>query len=112
MALADTLAFSVQGAYNAIHADVWTVLGPGDIAGTTFSGDAQTESPVVMDTDLGADAREKTMLYVDRPAPAFTRNLQISGKGARWRIVGDVDDNPANYRVKFEIVKIAEGKDL
>lgn len=97
-------------AFNVVHADLWTILSGPD-AGTTFYGDAQTEPPIVLDTDLGGDGREKTVLYIDRPVPTFQRGTIISGIGSSWRLVGDVDDNPANDRVKFEIVKIVAGKD-
>jgi hypothetical protein len=97
-------------AFNVVHADLWTILSGPD-AGTTFFGDAQTEAPIAIDSDLGSDAREKTMLFVDRPTPTFKRGQIISGIGSSWRLVGDVDDNPANDRVKFEIVKVVAGKD-
>ncbi len=110
---ADALMLSGNAAFGAIHADTWRILGPGASppVGTTFEADAQTEAPMVLDTDLGSDAREKTMLYVDRPAPAIAPNMILEGKGSQWRVVGGVDDNPANYRVKFEVIKIISGKD-
>ncbi len=117
MSLADGLMLSANAAFSAVHADAWAILGTGPLAGTSFEADAQTESPVVLDSDLGSDAREKTVLYVDRfdsanrPAPKIQRGMILSGKGAQWRVVGDIDDNPANYRVKFEVVKIVAGKD-
>jgi len=113
VSLTDEAMLSVRAAYRAVHADTWLILGPGDSppVGTAFQGDAQTEAPVVLDSELGSDAREKTFLYVDRPAPAIGRGMILSGKGAQWRVVGDIDDNPAAYRVKFEVVKIVPGKD-
>lgn len=111
MSLADEAIRLTGAAFSAVHADEWLILGTGALAGTKFRGDAQTESPVVLDSDVGSDAREKTMLYVDRTAPAIQRGFILSGKGAQWRVVGDVDDNPANYRIKFEVVKIVPGKD-
>jgi hypothetical protein len=111
MSLADESMLSVRAAYVAVHADTWTVLGPGSLAGTIFQADAQTEPVIALDSDLGSDSREKTKLFVDRPAPALTRGMRLLGKGAQWRIVGDIDDNPANYRVQFEIVKVVPGKD-
>jgi hypothetical protein len=105
MSLADAMIRLAAPAYNLIHADAWTILS-GPLAGTVFSGDAQTEAPVVLDTDLGTDGREKTMLYVDRPIPAITKSMRLSGKGQIWQVVGGIDDNPANDRVKFEIVKL------
>lgn len=105
MSLADSMIRRAAPAYNAVQCDVWTVLS-GSAAGQTFFGDAQTESPVILDTDLGQDAREKTMLYVDRPAPVLNRAAIISGKGASWQVIGSIDDNPANDRIKFEIVKL------
>ena len=110
MSLANSAIRLAAPAYNVIHADTWTILS-GPNAGSTFLGDAQTELPVVLDTDLGSDGREKTMLYVDRPIPLLKRGMVISGKGAQWAVIGEVDDNPANDRVKFEIVKQVSGKD-
>lgn len=111
MSLADEAIRRTAAAFSAVHADEWLILGTGELAGTSFSADAQTEAPMVLDSDLGSDAREKTMLYVDRPAPAIQRGMILSGKGCQWRVTGDLDDNPANYRVKFEVVKIVAGKD-
>jgi len=105
MSLADSIIRSAAPAYNLIHADLWRIES-GAHAGEYFQGDAQTESVVSLDTELGSDAREKTMLFVDRPIPALNRGMIINGKGYNWRLVGDVDDNPGNDRVKFEIVKI------
>jgi hypothetical protein len=105
MSLADSIIHSAAPAYNVIHADTWRILS-GTQAGTEFQGDAQTESPLVLDTDLGSDGREKTVLYVDRLAPELSLGMLISGKGCSWRLVGTIDDNPANDRVKFEIVKV------
>lgn len=106
MSLADLAIRAAAPAYNVVHADVWTILSGTD-AGSTFYGDAQTEAPIVLETDLGSDGREKTMLYIDRPIPTLKTATVISGKGASWKVVGMVDDNPANDRVKFEIVKIS-----
>lgn len=105
MSLADSIIRMAAPAYNIVHVDTWTILS-GSLAGTSFSGDAQTEAPIVLDTDLGTDAREKTVLYIDRPAPSLSRGVALSGRGATWKVVGDIDDNPANDRVKFEIVKV------
>lgn len=110
MSLADSLIRLAAPAYNAVQSDVWEIL-TGTLAGTTFEGDAQTEAPFDLETDLGHDPREKTVLYMDRPAPALSKNMQIRGKGAIWRIVGGLDDNPANDRVKVELSKIVSGKD-
>jgi len=110
MSLGDEIIRRAAPAYNFVHADTWTIVS-GTNAGETFEGDAQTEAPLVLDTDLGSDGREKTVLYVDRPAPTLTRSMIISGKGYNWRVVGDIDDNPFNDRVKFEIVKVVPGKD-
>jgi len=111
MSLADSIIAAGAPAYNFVHCDTWTILGPGALAGVSFRGDAQTEQPMMLETDIGSDGREKTVLYVDRPAPALNRTMRISGKGVTWQVVGDVDDNPANERVKFELMKVVEGKD-
>jgi len=115
MSFADDAIRQQSAAFDAVHADVWRILGTGQYAGYEFQADAQTEAPMVLDTDLGSDAREKTMLFVAYPAPAHVlglkRNTILTGKGSMWRVVGDIDDNPANYRVKFEVVKIVPGKD-
>lgn len=110
MSLADGLIKFASHSLNFIHADLWRIES-GASAGVTFGGITQTEAPIVLDSDLGADAREKTMLFVDRPAPDLNRGMVISGKGFRWSVVGDVDDNPANHSIKFEISKIVPGKD-
>lgn len=111
MSLADSIIRAAAPAYNLIHADLWRIES-GAHAGEYFQGDAQTESVVSLDTELGSDAREKTMLFVDRPIPAgLNRSVIINGKGCMWRMVGDIDDNPGNDRVKFEIVKIVANKD-
>lgn len=106
MSLANSAIRLAAAAFNVIHCDVWTILSGPD-AGLTFNGDAQTEAPLVLDGPLGSDAREKTVLYVDRPAPSLNRATVLGGLGAQWRVVGNVDDNPANDRVKFEVVKIS-----
>jgi len=105
MSLASDAIALTSSAWNTIHADVWGIVS-GTLAGTSFEGDAQTEAPVILNTDLGEDAREKTVLFCFRPAPEIGRGIIISGLGATWRIV-DREDNPANSRVKFEILKIA-----
>lgn len=111
MSLADSMIARVAPAYDLIHADAWTILSPGLLSGITFLGDAQSEAAVEISSDLGADAREKVFLYLNRPAPALQRGMRISGKGATWVFVGDLDDNPANDRVRFEITKLVDGKD-
>lgn len=113
MSLADEAIRRTAAAYNVVHADVWRIESAtvAALAGTSFSGDAQTEAPIVLETELGSDAREKTVLYVDRPAPALERGDRISGKGWEWVLVGDKDDNPANARVRFEIQKLIPGVD-
>lgn len=111
MALADNLIAATASAFNIVHADTWTILGPGALAGLTFVGEVQTEAPVILDTELGSDAREKSVLYVSRPAPdhvlSLKRNMALLGKGAQWTVIGEVDDNPANQHIKFEILKKA-----
>lgn len=126
MSLADDAILATSPAFAAVHADEWLILGTGVLAGVTFQADAQTEPPLVLDTDLGSDAREQTFVYVDRAemnrliavaagldstALPINRNTILQGKGTQWRVVGDIDDNPANYRVKFQVVKIVAGKD-
>ncbi len=113
MSPADAAMLSANAAFSAVHADTWRILGPGASppVGVYFEADAQTESPLVLDGEMGSDSREKTMLYLERPAPAIARGMILSGKGSQWKVVGDIDDNPANYRVKFEVVKIVPGKD-
>jgi len=106
MSLADLSIRRAAPAYNVVHNDVWTIQS-GALIGVTFSADAQTESVIAIDGDMGSDAREKTTLYTDRPAPALNRGMVLIGKSALWRVVGDVDDNPANDRVKFEVVKVS-----
>lgn len=110
MSLASDLIRSVAPAYNAVHEDAWRIES-GPLGGTSFNGDAQTETPIVLDTDLGSDARAKTVLYVDRPAPDLTQGMRLSGLGWLWSVVGIKDDNPANDRVKFEIQKLIPSKD-
>jgi len=110
MSLADSLIRLAAPAYNVVQSDGWEIL-TGSLAGTKFTADAQTEAPFDLSTDLGHDPREKTMLYMDRPAPALAKNMQLSGKGALWRVVGGLDDNPCNDRVKVELSKIVTGKD-
>lgn len=107
MSLADLSIRRSAAAYNAVHADVWTILS-GSLSGSTFSGDAQTESVIELDSGMGSDAREKTILYIDRPAPLLDRGMILSGKGRTWRVIGDKDDNAANDRIKFELVQISE----
>jgi len=106
MSLADLSMSRCAAAFNVVHADTWTILS-GSLAGSTFSGDAQTESVISLDGDIGSDAREKTTIYIDRPAPLLERGMVISGKGMTWRVIGDKDDNAANDRVKFELVQIS-----
>ena len=106
MSLADLSMRRCAAAFNVVHADTWTILS-GSLAGSTFSADAQTESVISLDGDIGSDAREKTTLYVDRPAPLIERGMVISGKGRTWRVIGDKDDNIANDRIKFELVQIS-----
>lgn len=110
MSLADQAIRLAATAYNAVQSDIWTIQS-GSLAGTSFQGDGQTEQPFELNTELGLDAREKTVLFVDRPAPALTKGTILSGKGESWRVVGGFDDNPFNDRVKFELVKIVAGKD-
>lgn len=110
MSLAGLLTRSVAPAFNAVHADVWVILGGPD-AGKTFQADAQTEPPIILDSEISSDSREKTVLYLERPIPRLNSGIRIGGLGATWSIVGSVDDNPANDRVKFEIMKIVDGKD-
>lgn len=105
MSLADVATRSVSAAFNAVHADVWRILS-GSMAGSVFMGEAQSEAPHVLETELGSDSRERTYLYVDRPAPPLVRLVRIEGKGVVWQVVGEVDDNPVNDRIKFEIQKI------
>lgn len=113
MARADDAIRRTASAWNIQHADLWRIESAklATLNGTSFTGEAQSEAPLVLDTDLGSDAREKTILYVDRPAPALERGDRISGKGWEWVLVGDKDDNPGNSRVKFEIQKLIPGKD-
>lgn len=106
MSLADVSMRRCAAAFNVVHADTWSILS-GSLAGSTFEGDAQTESVIVLDGDMGSDAREKTILFVDRPAPLIERGMVLSGKGMTWRVIGDKDDNAANDRVKFELVQIS-----
>ena len=113
MSLADVAIQRTAAAWNTVHADIWRIEGNqlATLVGTNFTGEDQTEPPLVLDTDIGSDAREKTILYVDRPAPGLERGDRISGKGWLWVVVGDKDDNPGNARVKFEIQKLIPGKD-
>jgi hypothetical protein len=106
MSLADVSMRRCAAAFNVVHADTWSILS-GSLAGSTFEADAQTESVVSLDGDMGSDAREKTILFVDRPAPLLERGMVLSGKGRTWRVIGDKDDNAANDRVKFELVQIS-----
>lgn len=106
MSLADLSMRRSAAAFNVVHADTWTIQS-GSLAGSTFTGDAQSESVISLDGDIGSDAREKTILYVDRPAPLLERGMVIGGKGVNWRIIGDKDDNASNDRVKFELVQIS-----
>jgi len=105
MSLADLSMRRCAAAFNVVHADTWTILS-GSLSGSTFEGDAQTESAIVLDGDMGSDAREKTILFVDRPSPLLERGMVLSGKGVTWRVIGDKDDNAANDRVRFELVQI------
>lgn len=109
MSLADTLVSSTTAAYAVVHDDLWTVLGEGGLAGVVFSGDAQAESPFILETGQGEDNREKTMLHVSRPAPPLESNMLLQGKGVRWCVIA-VDDNPVNDRVKFTLVRSVEQK--
>lgn len=126
MSLADVAIRAAAPAYNAVHADTWTLLGVGALAGTTFIADMQSEPVLALDTDLGSDARERSFLYLDvaewnrlkaaalvanSTKPPLDRGGIVSGKGAQWQLIGDIDDNPANDRVKFEVKKIVPGKD-
>lgn len=126
MSLADDAILATSPAFAAVHADEWRILGTGVLAGLRFQGDAQTEPAMVLETDLGSDARETTFLYVDHSemerlrvevaalnstANPIERGSILQGKGAQWRVLGDIDDNPANYRVKFQVSKIVSGKD-
>lgn len=101
MSLADSAIVSVAAAFNAIHADHWR------FGGTMFFGEAQSEAPNILETELGTDSRERVFLYCDRPAPALVRGSRIEGKGCLWQVIGELDDNPTNDRVRFEIQKIA-----
>ncbi len=113
MSLADTMVSRVSAAYDRVHADTWTILSAGDLSGTTFTADMQSEAVLAFDTDLGSDARAKSFLYLSRAEldrkpgllEALERSKKISGKGAEWMLIGDRDDNPANDRVRFEILK-------
>lgn len=109
MSLADDLTLSTSAAWNSVHADSWTILGPNN-GGETFTGDAQTESPMMIDGALGDDSREKILLYCFRPGPPLNRGTRIQGRGSRWVVV-DREDNPVNSRIKFEIQKLVDGKD-
>lgn len=104
MSLADSAIALTSGAWDSVHSDLWTILS-GVLAGQKFNGEAQAESPLMLSSDLGEDAREKTMLFCWRPAPAIAQGIRISGKGFTWQVV-DRDDNPVNARVKFELTKV------
>lgn len=105
MSLAASVIRRAAPAFNAVQCDVFTIAN-GPNAGEKFLGDAQTEAPILVDTDITSDGREKTVLYVDRPAPQLDIGYVIVGMGSSWSVVGAIDDNPANDRVKFEIVKV------
>ena len=104
MSLADSSIIATAGAWDSVHVDVWQILS-GNLAGQNFRGEAQVESPMILSTELGSDAREKTRLFCWRPAPALTLNTKIYGKGHSWTVVDRID-NPANTRVEFEILKL------
>lgn len=103
MSLADTLIVLTAAAHNVIHADEWTILGVADGEGTKFTGEAQTEPVLTLETDLGTDGREKTTLCIDRPAPRLERGVKVQCGDKVWTVIGDRDDNPFNARVKYEI---------
>lgn len=105
MSLADTVILSAASAWNSVHADLWRILS-GDAAGETFTADAQAEQEIELNSDLGADAREKTVIYCFRPGPDVGQGDKVSGKSQTWRIVRR-EDNPASARIKFELAKIA-----
>ncbi|MGC3961318.1 MAG: hypothetical protein QM813_26345 [Verrucomicrobiota bacterium] len=108
MSIASHLVSSVRPALTAVHADEWRV----EKTGAVFEAVAAVESPIVIDSEIGSDAREKTTLQITRPIPVFSRAEIISGRGSRWRIVGEIDDNPVLPYVKVEVAKVEEGKDL
>ena len=106
MSLADRVIFSAASAWNSVHADQWRILS-GDSTGLYFIADAQSEQEIELNSDLGADAREKTVIYCFRPGPELQQGNLVSGKSQTWRVVRR-EDNPANARIKFELAKVAD----
>ena len=131
MSIASDSISATDAAYDAVHADGyfepekrWQILS-GPLAGVGFIIDPQTEQPLVLDTELAPDAREQTFIYLHHyemnrlqalasalgHANPLELNTIVSGLGTQWKLVGNVDNNPANPRVKFQVVKIVAGKD-
>lgn len=106
MALADDIIGLIRPAHDVIHADEWTVLTGAD-TGLRFSGVAEIETPLSLDGDLTTDVRAASVLWVGREAPALQPGYLLSGRGATWRVVGSMDDNPLNDRIKYEISKVS-----
>lgn len=108
MSVASIAIGLARAALKAVHAGRWRVLGASELAGATFTAIAESEPPNVLETELATDSRERTFLYVDRPAIALQRGMYVEGQGFEWQVVGDLDDNPLRAWVKYEIQKKAE----
>ena len=83
----------------------------GDSAGQTFFGTIVTGQTVDIDMPLGSDIREASFLDVlNDEVPALESQDRIKDGSTVWKLVKRVD-NPVDVEVRFEIVKVVEGKD-
>ena len=84
--------------------------------GVTFYAEIESNPDVVLDAELGKDAREQVVLHVRIAADADGIQTQdrvtfsLYGQSVTFQII-DRTNNPANPFVEFRAKKIVSGKD-
>lgn len=83
----------------------------GALAGQSFVGTIVIGQTIDPDMPLGSDLREASFLDVlNDECPALEIQNQIKEGNAIWKVVKRVD-NPVDVEVRYEVVKVVQGKD-
>ena len=110
-AISDTIQSYGFTLTQSIHGQVITVL-TGVCAGQNFVGTMLVAPNLELNTELGEDMREKTMIHF--PNDAFPnvkpQDSMADSNGGKWKFVKRTD-NEADATVDFELMKIVPNVD-
>lgn len=107
MPLSDTLLARGFANVLAVHGETLLVLS-GANDGLTFAGVLLAEPDLSLETELGADPRERVLLHCERNPLTIGLTSQVliqDSGGKRWRVLRRTD-NPNRITLEFELMKI------